>query len=98
MVSETAVIFTLYKSNIDKFLTRLIDIILKLVDNGDADAQVFDKYYKVFNHLPCNLFNSKLILYEQVNNYSLDVNKLLIKVHKEYCAMVENKASHKIRS
>ena len=77
------------KSNVDKFATKLIDILLKLAKNGGAGAQTFDKCYEVLSHSPCQSFNLELIVYKQVNAQALNVNKLLIKAHKEYCTMAE---------
>lgn len=54
----------LCKSNVDKFATKIICILLKLVENGGADTQDFNKCYEVLSHSPCNSFNSELMVYK----------------------------------
>ena len=69
----------------------MINKLLKISENKGTDAQAFDKCYEFLSHSPCNSFNPKSIVYAHVHAQFLDINKMLIKARKEYCAMDKNK-------
>ena len=67
------------KGNIDKFATYVIVLLLRLTENGNTNAQHFDKVYEVLINISCSFFNSEIVLYNQVNVSNLDVSKVIIK-------------------
>ena len=87
------------RGNIDHFATYIVTLLLRLVENGGKDDQVFGKVYEVLINSPCPVFNSEMIFYKQVNPSNLDVSKILVKAREEYRTLVESKTwsngSHK---
>ena len=79
-----------FKWNIDKFTTYVFALIVNLAENRGKNRLVFGKVHKVLIHLPCLLFNSKIVVYKQVHFCSLNVRKLLVKAREEYCQLVKN--------
>ena len=79
------------KGNIDRFVTYIITLLLRLAKNGGSDPQVFDKVYEVLINTSCTIFNSEIIVYNQVNALNLDVSKLLVNAREKYRNLVENK-------
>ena len=47
--------------NIDKFATYVIALLQCLAENGGADAQSFNKVYKVLINSPCTVFNYEIV-------------------------------------
>ena len=43
------------KGNVDKFSTYVIALLLRLAENGGADAQAFDKVYEVLINISCGI-------------------------------------------
>ena len=79
------------KGNVEKFDTYVIALLLRLAENGGANAQAFDLVYEVLINSSCTVFNSEIVVYKQVNASNLDVRKLLIKAKEEYRTLVTNK-------
>ena len=79
------------KENVENFDAYVIALLLHLAENGDTDAQAFNKVYEVLINSSWAVFNSEIVVYKQVNASNLDVSKLLIKVREEYRTLIKNK-------
>ena len=75
----------------DCFTTYVVTLLQHLAESGGKDYQIFNKVYEVLINSPCPVFNSKMIVYKQVNSSKLDVSKMLVKAREEYRSLVENK-------
>ena len=67
------------KGNIEKFAIYAIALLLCLSKNRGSDAQAFNKVNKVLINSPCKFFNSKIVVYKQVNKNNLNVTNSLSK-------------------
>ena len=53
--------------NVEKFTTYVSALLATFAENGGKDNLVFEKVYEVLTHSPCQLFNSRIVVYKQVN-------------------------------
>ena len=51
-----------FRGNIDRFVTYVVTLLLRLAENGGRDDQAFNKAYKFLINSACDVFNSEMIV------------------------------------
>ena len=77
--------------NINNFTTYVSALFITLAKNRGKNNLVIENVYYVLTKSPCQLLNSEIVIYKQVNFTALNVHMLLIKAQEEYHQLVTNK-------
>ena len=79
------------RGHIYRFVTYVITLLLRLVENGGSNPQAFDKVYEALLNTGCTVFNLVIVVYKKVNTSDLDVSKFFVKAREEYCILVKKR-------